>query len=218
MLVGLYVVAACGIAANAAQLYYEGTVLRVHAAQVKAGFSGLDIAGANAQADFDPPPIPDDAGVLANSQSPLAFPFLSIGLTEKDPTPAYRDAVARYGDLGYTPEELSRQSDELRSQADTILVAALGLELTAADSGTPHGRCRTVRGNGQVSVELPKGGALLESNGGTVEIRRFASELDVEVGELVAEQPAILRVPADDVDNPWTVTVPGTSVRVCALR
>jgi len=219
MLAGLYVVAACGIAANAAQLYYEGTVLRVHAAQVKAGFSGLEVAGENAQASFIPPPIPDDAGVLADSQSPLAFPFISIGLTEEKPTPAYREAATLYGDLGYTPEELSQQSDELRNQADSILVAALGLELTAAEPGAPHGRCRAVAGDGQVSFSLPRGGGLLESDaGGAVEIRRFSSELDVEVGELAAGQPTILRVPPDDVANPWTVTAPGTAVRVCALR
>jgi hypothetical protein len=150
----------------------------------------------------------------------VAYTFAGVGKIGGDTaTERYLRASDRYGRLGYSVAELRGQVEPVRVLTDKTLVAALGLKLGPASPATPRGTCRAVAAQGATTTfALPAGAAvLLEGATGPVQVRRFASASAVPIGAPQSGQPAVLRLPRDRAPAvPWTVTVPGTAVRVCA--
>jgi hypothetical protein len=220
-LVGLYAVAACGVAVNLFLLHDEGTKLRsAYAVQVKAAFAALDIAGDSARRNFDPPPVPGGQGVI-EGQSPLKFPFGLTSIFDGEPVAAYREAAERYGRLGYSPEEIEAAADSVKTQTDSILVAALGLRLRNGSASSTAERCRQLRSDsdGLTHVRLPRGGAVLESQaGGSVSVRRLAREAWIPLGSLAPATPALLSIPSDSLPDSWWLVSDSRSLRVCESR
>jgi hypothetical protein len=218
-IIGVYVVAISGLAVNLLLLRDGGTMLRsAYAVQAKAAFAGLDLAGENARPNFQPPPVPGGQGVVPGNQSPLSFPFDAVEEADGMPSERYFAAARRYGHLGYSLPELRASSDSVRAQADSILVAALGLKLSRGGSDRARGACRTFGAGGASSAPLPRKGALFEEDmGGPVELQRFARTWWVPIGSLKPGRPALLRIPTDQAPDPWRVSV-GGELRICALR
>jgi hypothetical protein len=216
--IATYLVAASGVAVNAFILHDEGARLRYAAVEVKAGFAGLDIAGDNMKAAFDPALPPNLSSTLPGGL--LAFPFGSVAEAGLEPPAAYRAASHSYGPLGYSVEQVRAATGAIRAQTDATLVKALGLRPQTAHRIAANSTCRVVRSNGMGDAEakLPAGGAVLESDAdGPLEIRRFAgNQWWLNIGRLSGRQPVVLRVPQDHLPDPWWISVPTASLRVCA--
>jgi hypothetical protein len=220
-LVGLYALAVCGVSVNLFLLQDEGKMLRsAYAVQVKAAFAAVDIAGDSSRRDFDPPPVPGGQGVVEEGQSPLKFPFGLTSMFERTPVTAYQEAAERYAALGYSLEEIRASSDSVRTQTDSVLVAALGLRLRRPPASPTPGPCRQLRASGPTTVaRIPPGGALLRSSEeGSISVRRFARESWIPLGPLAQRAPALLAVPPDSAPDPWWLASSAGSLRVCALR
>jgi hypothetical protein len=220
--VAIYVTAAAGLGANLTLLQDTATDLRgIYAVQTRAAFTGLDLAGRRTAADFVPPaPIGIELPLLG-PQSPLGFPFGALA-AGKSASQAYLDAAERYGPLGFSVQQLREQAEPARAQADSVLIAALGLKLMPASGAVAGADCKRTRPGFAQGYEarLPRGGALLraEAPGTEVQVRRFASTTAFGVGTLKPGQAAVLRIPSDRVAAPWWVYAPGSSLTVCALR
>lgn len=220
-LIALFLFCAAGLGANLVLLRNAGTELRSsYAVQVEAAFGGLDMVGKRAAGEFEPPSVAN--GFVAGGQSPLDFPFHLLVEDDEAPTRAYFAAARRYGSLGYSQEQLEAQSEEVRAQADAVMVAALGLRLVPQGRLGGRAGCRRPRpsGEGSFVLRLPPGGATLEagSHGGSVDVRRLAGETAVDLGELAPGEVAALRVTPDRSNRPWTLTTTASSLRVCELR
>jgi hypothetical protein len=219
-LIAVYLLAASGFAANVFILHDEGARLRSYSAEVKADYAGLDIAGSHMQETFYPAPPPNWKSPIPGG--PLSFVFGSVTEAGLEPPAAYRAAVNSYGPLGYSVEEVRAAEDPVRAQTDAALVGALGLAPHTTAHIAANSTCRVVQSSqgNHVETKLPAGGAVLESaTNAPLEVRRFADNLWwLEIGSLEAEQPAVLRIPRDHLPDPWWVSVPTTSLRVCRLR
>jgi uncharacterized protein (TIGR03382 family) len=213
-LLALWAVAAVGVATNLTLLRNSGRERRdLLTVQDRAMLAGLEIAGPATVTGFR-------FDGLAGS-SDVAFAFVSyIPIHGGGAAERYFRAADRYGDVGYSVPSLRGQAEPVRALADKALVAALGLKLARGSRSTPRGACRPVAAQGATTTfALPTGaGVLLEGATGPVQVRRFASASAVAIGAPQPGQPAVLRLPRDRAPAvPWTVTVPGTAVRVCAM-
>jgi hypothetical protein len=206
VVIAVFVAAAVGVMSNLALLRSSGAVLRAGAPYARAELGGIEIADGNANPDY----VPADAAYA------LRFSFggeLATG--------AYLAASERYGGIGYSADELRGLDESIRTRADKTLVGALALGLAPVESGGAPDDCVEIGpGPGQApSLPVAAGDAVvLETEAATpVQVRRFAGLSGVEVGELVPSEPAILRMPADEVPDPWQVTASGSPVLACPL-
>jgi hypothetical protein len=209
-LAALWVVALCGIAANLVALRDGGDFRRdVDGPLLRSELAAFDLAGHTAVEN------PDLFHASATGAF-LIFPF--SGIPVEDPVSHYERAVARYGRLGYTPDELRGEPEELRAHADATLLAARGTAL-AADASLTAGCAPDKAGkDGAIEVRLPPGGAVLESDAGAaVSLRRFADATWKEVGSLAPGAPAALRIPVDAAPDPWLVRIDAPTAHVCPL-
>jgi hypothetical protein len=204
--IAVFLVAAIGVMTNIALLRDFGSANRAVATEERAELAGLELANGEANPDY----IPADAAF------PLMFSFggeLATG--------AFLAATDRYGSIGYSVEELRGLDEELRTRADKTLVGALALGLTPGEPGAGGDECVEVGPDpGQLpSLPLTAGGAvLLEADQATpVQVRRLAELSGVDVGELLPGEPAVLRVPVDEIPDPWQVTASGSTVLACTL-
>lgn len=220
-LVLLYVFAASGFAVNLYLMKESGIMLRsAYAVQVKAGFAGLDLAAKHAQPRFDPPPVPGGQGVVPGGQSPLGYPFSIVAEAGASPSDAYRIAAQRYGSLGYSLPELRSTSDGVRTQTDSILVAALGVKLQPVAIAGRYS-CRTAEAgpDGIVRATLPPSGvALRSSSGGSVALQRFARDLWIPIGALAPGKLTQLRIPTDRAPDRWRLSVASQTLSICRFR
>jgi hypothetical protein len=195
---GILAVAAVGVMTNVMLLRDAGIVNRADAEQQRAVLAGIQVAGANAQPDFVP----------ENSPGPILFSFGQVYATG-----TYLAAADRYGDVGYSPDELATKPEQLREVADANLVGALGLSLQPSEQKN-FGECNEVPAGSPVGLQPPGSIALRSEAGGDVSLRRFADAGGASVGTLAPGTPAELTLPADDVEQEWTLTST-TDLRVC---
>lgn len=137
------------------------------------------------------------------------------------PVSAYLEISERTGPLGDSPEQVLELGDDIREGADEVMVRMLRLEISPA-LGRPPRDCAAVSpAAAHDGVRLPPGGAVLSATGDTpVLLRRFAERPHVEVGQLEAGKPGLLRIPVDreTARIPWFVETPRpVALRVCAV-
>ena len=184
---------------NLSAMRSEATGARQFSAVAQTQLAMVELEGDNADQDFD-----------------LGFLFgVRVGL--------YQDAVQRNGSFTPTPDEVAATSASERLAADGILSQILTLELQDS-AGQGGDGCTQIGGDGSELVgELPAGGAVLrsESDGGVVELRRFADEFTIPVtGKLRRGELSLLPIPVDpaSTSHPWSVSVSGTGpLTVCAI-
>lgn len=133
----------------------------------------------------------------------------------------YFAAIDRWGSPAASAGELPASPESARSSADTVLAAALDLRLEPGAPAADSSSCETADPGpgGGVSIVLPPGGAAFESEGGSVRVRlrRFA-QLDYPVDLGTAGTAAVLAIPTDAAEQPWTAEVTsGSPTRICPL-
>jgi hypothetical protein len=219
-MVALFVVAAAGVGSNLIAMRDYGAWLRhVYSPEIRATFTALDLAGANAEPRLDFA-MPD--GTTDPNQNLLADSLAHV----EERGEAVRDyfvAAERYGSLGYSLEELRVRDNVVRERADTVLAQAMELRPVEAAPSGERSDCTAVgeRGAGPVPVTIPSGGAQIEVTGvetAPVSIGRFADGEAVPLGKLIPARPVRLPIPPDRAPEPWRVSTEGSRLVVCPLR
>jgi hypothetical protein len=194
---------AVGIIGNLPRFKEGRNAITFHAPRIRAYTGLMDLAGAHADPTFIPAydtPVASPAGALS----------ITVG--------AYEELAEHYGPLGYSPSQILEQNEEIRHGSDEVTVGMLHLGLVPTPQAG-HGHCATVR-TGPVGgqVPLPRGGAVIRTNGtAPLFLRRFATRKWVRIGQVEAGQPALLRIPADRARLPWVLgTIRPVSLGVCA--
>ena len=203
-LIALIGLATVGLATNVALVKRSGAIFRGQGMLVRGDLAGIQIAGSNANPGYMPVDVtyPVDA---------------SFG--PEHATGAYLAAADRYGDIGYSPDQLRAAAEPFKANADRTLVGALGLDLrppTAVRIGGAD--CVTVGdGLGQIpSAQLAPGQTVQLRSAGpaAIRVRRFATDSGVAVGTLKPGRPQDLSVPSDQLPDPWRVTS-DAPIRAC---
>jgi hypothetical protein len=200
-LAALYLIVVLALGANVARLRQGVQFYRPLATSLRARLTALEVARDHVDPSFF-------------LQSPPSFESVRAG--------PYLAAVDRLGSPAYSVPELQRQSESLRSDADSELVRALSIAVSPHPAGAPVTGCRSVApsSGGPLSVAVtPPGITLSSSTAGAVGVRRFASLLTVPVGSVSSGSPVDLRIPVDRSRLPWYVSlnpVP-SSLTVCQL-
>lgn len=130
------------------------------------------------------------------------------------------------GPLGFDVDELRDQPEEVRQGADFVLIRGLGVEAVQIPAGSDVKRigCALHRpaDDGYTSFDLEPGVSLLAlvrdtgEPGATLDLGRFADAADVPIGDLREGHKAVVVLPDDGLDDPWTARTTGT-VRVCRI-
>lgn len=139
----------------------------------------------------------------------------------------YLAAVDEFGSPAFTPAEIAAAPEPARFAADVVLSRALGITFTPSSvgfvvgpapvqvGGAPgdsrtRGSCLALgRAPGREPrvVELPPGGAILESVGDApveARLRRFAADsFPVPTGEVPPGGSVVLDIPTDRATRPW---------------
>jgi hypothetical protein len=136
----------------------------------------------------------------------------------------YLKGAEHFGRIGFTPQEVTEQSPELRLVADISLIRAL--QLKPVEASPPAGKkgCRLLRPKSKgapAEVALPRGGALFGAPGAgfsTIGLRRFADPgaPSYELVRVGKEGWAEVRIPADAAPEPWFAVVSAPAY-VCPL-
>lgn len=180
---------ALAIAGNAPRLEEGRAGIAYHAIRARAYTGVMDLDGRHAP---DPSYIPADDLDLGAGAGAL---WITVG--------GYLELSERYGPFGDSPRQIMEEDEEIRHGADLVAVSMLGLRLTPAAALPDRGCFRAAPAAAGELVVLPRGGAVLHASGETpVELRRFAGREAVPLGELAANRPARLAVPADRA-RPW---------------
>ena len=131
---------------------------------------------------------------------------------------SYFDAADAFGSPAMTPTELAAAPEIARASADTVLAAALELELEPVPGARPCPDPRAAPRRAELAAELTGPSALLVA-GAEVEVRlrRFASaSFPVELGSLESGEAATLAIPRDRSAEIWQLQLPaGDALRIC---
>jgi len=204
-LLALFAVALVG---NVAQLLYSVPGLNDDAAQVRSQIGVMEL-----DAEWIDPTVR-----VRELGAPAALEIAaSIGEIA-----AFDDGA---GQLGFTPDEIGEQSEELRLGSDYVLTRALDVALVPVPgrSPLPPADCtvHTPGADGYTKFPLAFGGNLIELGGppgdpaATVEVGRFADAPSVPIGELAHGGRSAILIPDDGVpEHPWTARTTGR-LRVC---
>jgi hypothetical protein len=188
---------------NMALLNQGSTYLNAYSQSTRAQLAALDLARGTV----------DDGFIPAYDTPDVTTIQMLVGAG------GYLAGVERYGSPAYSIDELLATDPEVRTGADTVLVAADKLALDPAASTAATGACETTEAGPLSDLELPEGGAAISAErGGKVALTRFGPT-PIEVGTLSPSQPATLAIPTDEAaEVPWHLHVDGAGpVRVCAL-
>lgn len=196
----IWALALVGALGNGKALFDHTNAVRDnHDAAIRADLTAIELAGENADPEFQPQAAGAGFGVT----------FAWGGeIFSHPPTEAYLVAAEKYGRIGYSPQEVLTLDEATRERIDRMHVAALGLGLGPADRlarSCEHGF------GGERVVEVPAGEALLLSgNGGEGALRvgRFSDSPAVPLGATESATSFSLELPADDVGVPWKVALP----------
>jgi hypothetical protein len=134
----------------------------------------------------------------------------------------YFDGADRNGSLAMPLAELRAGDPKYGSIADATLVGALQLELARSDPPAGGGSCPAVTTGTPENLayfDLERGGAVLGNRGEetlSVGLSRFGPGAPgAPVGELEPGEWAEVRIPVDEVPDPWRAAVDGP-VYVCS--
>ncbi len=204
---GLAVLATASVVSNIGALRNGEEFLRGESDLAEADLTALELAREHLDPSFALTPEVAGTPFLANVSAS-----------------AYFEAVDRWGSPAGSTRELAQSSEEARASADSVLAAALGLELTAEESITAAGSeeaCEVIasESGSATPIELPAGGATIEPEAGSVQLRlrRFA-EADYPVDLGTIDGPASLTIPTDSSTRPWVAEIAGDAptTMVCA--
>ena len=198
VVLGLTVV---GIAGNLPRFKEGREAITYHAPRNLSYVGLMDLAGADADPLYYPA-----------ADAPVASPAGALSVSVQ----GYQELSDRYGGFGYSPAQILEQNDEIRHGSDEVLIGMLRLDLSPADRTARN--CTQVNASG-AGVELPPGGAILRAAETTpVSLRRFSPSQGVEMGQLEAGKPTLLRIPPDDANLPWALMTPGpVPLSVCPV-
>ena len=189
-ILALFAVTGMALATNLSLLRDGAAWFRTaYSAPTRALFTSFDLAKGTVAPNYLAPP--GDAKVLV-------------------PAGSYFAVTERYGGTpGFSPAELARQPENVRSLADRILASALRLKLQPA---MPlEGRsCRPLpRVAGTAALELHGNETvrIRSPRGGTVALGRFSETTPISLGQLKPGVPASLRLPSDASPMPWHLKV-----------
>lgn len=146
-------------------------------------------------------------------------PNASAGGALSIPVSTYKQISARSGPLGDSETEILALGDDIRNSSDEVMIRMLQLSLTPAGSIAPRDCFAVGPRAATTGVRLPRGGVTLRAVSATpVLLRRLGPSALVEVGQLEAGRPALLRIPRDRVRTPWTLqTATPVRLRICPL-
>lgn len=197
-------VAMAGIVGNLPRFKEGRDGIVLHSTRGRAYTTVMDLAGANANPNFVPAvdaPEVATAGVL----------YFSVA--------QYFELASRYDTFAYSLPELMSQDEEVRDGADVIAVDILRLHLKRVRHLPTHGCSDFHTGEGGGYLDLPRGGAIVQSSDATpVALRRFADKLVVPLGKLDRGKPSWLEIPPDRAGIPWKLDVAGPlALTVCRL-
>jgi hypothetical protein len=206
VLVGLIALTAVSVAVNLVHVRDTRAFLTAYATTARPTLTMVELSAATIEPTFHP------AGD-AKGASPL-----NVRLAAK----TYLGGVANWGSIAATLAEVRRLPPVVRARADVVLARALGLRLVPAAPGLPRGRCEVVagaEGGAPATVDLPRGGAILENAGpepAVARLRRFGPSFAVEA-TIAPGGRSLLRIPADRASEPWRASLGGGPLRLCEL-
>lgn len=131
---------------------------------------------------------------------------------------AYFAAVDRFGSPAYGEAALLGRPEPERSEADGMLVQALGIRLSPRRARGKAQGCRAIGGSGRRAAVVAGGTFALfngESGVATVLLGRFAAVPSVALGAIPPRGERTLSVPADSGRRPWRIATRGRSLRLC---
>ncbi|MEZ5076266.1 MAG: hypothetical protein R2725_02365 [Solirubrobacterales bacterium] len=219
-LIALYVVFGLAVGVNFFVLRDGGVSLRAENTPiVRASLSAFEIAGPSAQSRFE---LVHPDGTPAIEQGGIGVPIRILEAQGRSPARSYEEAVARYGRIGFSEDELAGQPDVVGATTDALLAEAEGVKLEPAparaglkgcDSGTATDGIPAV-------LHVPEGGAWLELRGAAADLTlgRFAGVENVPLGTASASTPLALKIPEDRSAVPWRIAAPAGTLIVCPLR
>ena len=206
VLVGVYALVALSLIGNLGALHDNYVTRHSWTPVLGGGFGALDIAADSV----------DPALRLNPENADFAY-FDNVDAG------SYLAAAAKYGSLGYSPEELAQAPESGRVAADKVLAAAHDLALTEPTGEAGAGDCATAdlaatgasevtTGPGAITIRAPGGGPV------EVRMRRFATgSYPIDLGP-VGDQARELRIPLDRADQPWVINLAGQGrVEVCRV-
>ena len=207
----LYAAVAVALSTNLLMLRDGGDDLSALQLPTRSALAGVDAAGDLADPDLDIK--------AATEGAPLALPFEIPSLPDETAVESYRRVADSYGPLGYSLEELSERGEDERAVADAVLAAALGIGARPVEPPRSSAGCSTLGGDPDqpTAAEIEAGGgAVIEAGSEPVEVflRRFADSTAKPIGTVPPDQAAGLLLPADQLSEPWVVSVSPTAT-VC---
>jgi hypothetical protein len=220
MLVGSAVLLA-SLWPNIDRLHDESVHVRETSVNYRARWSAIEIAGPHARPGFRPDLV-----------SPTAGEYLA--------------AVHAFGDGGFSAPDLATRPLGARYEADTVMVRALGLQLTPTDRKPPDGgpppRLESPPGSaaatgpgclttasakpqtgapGPIDLILPTGGVWIGPGplgGSDLNIGRFADRPSIPISAPAGRGAAELEIPPDGVATPWGIRIGSPQpITVCGL-
>jgi hypothetical protein len=203
-LAALAAVGLVGIAGNAPRFREGRDGVEFHAPRNRAYLGVIELEGERGNSEFNPA-----------ADTPDAAPQGALSITAG----AYLEMADRYGGIGYSPQEILAQDEEIRHGADEVSARFMQLQLSELPQLPSRGCRRLPPDPAGELTELPRGGAVIETdNASTVALRRFAERPVVRIGNVGSGRATALRVPADAAPEPWELWVIDTApVTLCPL-
>jgi hypothetical protein len=134
----------------------------------------------------------------------------------------YLSAASRYGSPAPDLGELRAAAPSERAAADAGLVSLLGLEAAVTPAGGDD--CEEISAPlaGPLSIELPAGGALIQTSGSEaseIQLRRFGDSFTPPIGSAEPGEWVRIEIATDTAPDPWVARLsPGAETTVCAFQ
>ena len=200
VVVGLLTVAA--VVGNLPRTHDSRAYLDDYAKRMRSDMEVIDLAGRHVDPAFTP--NLDVPGVAPDAEVLNAGPW--------------EEAVARYGSPAYSIPVLRKQAETVRAEADQVSARALQLTLTPTRA---KGDCERIpAATTAAGFALPAGGAtLIPAAPTSVDLRRWADEFSVSLGQIDSGRATALRIPPDASRVPWEAKLePAGTVELCSRR
>jgi hypothetical protein len=208
--IAVLAVAVFSLMTNVRQLLDTERVLSSYATLARADLAMVELGGDAIPADFNFNAVPELQGPVPEQLPATVGPYLN--------------SVERFGSFAYSIDEVLEQDADTRLAADRVLARLLSLSLQPAGDTPPPGDCErfTLDQASPQGIELEAGETFLRPSA-TVQasLGRFADDYPVELGELAADTPVVLAIPADAnadaADVPWRLLLAGSGrVDLCS--
>jgi hypothetical protein len=186
-------VAALAALANFSQLKQTAAGLSTIADQERGALAALELMRGQVADDF----------VLTEKNSGVDY----LGIVDAG---SYFSAVDAFGSPADTPAELASAPEAGRVSADMVFAAGLGIK--AAPAAASSGCTALDLDHGPATVTVPLGGVVVDTGRGEAQLRlrRYAEDsYPVRVANLGEGEVALIAIPPDGSDQPWTLEVTG---------